>query len=142
MKTLESLLSLAKKKSRSQTIAALNAIKDLFASGMVLPSDRKLKAFSKQPVGDLLALQKKGRYDQQVKEILVVWAFEDWLKTYFFEVLKVLETVAGDGGVTWTRTMAVNMVFELLKEKPEGESNLLRVLVNKLVSRLCAIVFD
>ncbi|KAF8469035.1 CBF/Mak21 family-domain-containing protein [Kalaharituber pfeilii] len=122
IKTLETLLSLAKKKSRSQAIAALAAIKDLFASGRVLPSGRKLKAFAKQP----------GLGAKEVTDLhLLVWTFEDWLKNFYFEVLKVLEGLCADQ-LVFARSHAVGYVWELLKEKPEQEANLLRLLVNKL----------
>ncbi|EPS42897.1 hypothetical protein H072_3144 [Dactylellina haptotyla CBS 200.50] len=130
-KTLESLLNLAKKKSRNQTIASLTAIKDLFANGSVLP-DRKLLPFAKQPLAKLVEYEKTNGIDQVSKAYLLLWAFEDWLKDFFFEVLKTLEVIANDGGVTWVRMKAVDMVFELLKQKPEGEVNLMRLLVNKL----------
>ncbi|KAJ6259515.1 Ribosome biogenesis protein NOC1 [Drechslerella dactyloides] len=131
-KTLESLLNLAKKKSRNQTIASLTAIKDLFANGTVLPSDRKLLPFGKQPLAQLLAYEKANGASQIFKAYLLLWSFEDWLKDFYFEVLKTLEIVANDEGVTWVRQKAVEMVFELLKQKPEGEVNLMRLLVNKL----------
>ncbi|KAK6511843.1 hypothetical protein TWF481_000749 [Arthrobotrys musiformis] len=131
-KTLESLLNLAKKKSRNQTIGSLTAVKDLFANGSVLPSDRKLVAFAKQPIAELLQYEKSKGTDQVFKAYLLLWTFEDWLKDFYFEVLKTMEIVANDAGVTWVRMKAVDMVFELLRQKPEGEVNLMRLLVNKL----------
>lgn len=62
---------------------------------------------------------------------LIVWAFEDWLKTTYFEILKILETWCNDE-VVFARGKAVDYVCQLLKEKPEQEANLLRLLVNKL----------
>ncbi|KAF8542053.1 CBF/Mak21 family-domain-containing protein [Trichophaea hybrida] len=121
-KTLESLLALAQKKSRSQAIQALGAIKDLFAQGVCLPPNRKLKFFAKQPL-----LGAKGMADIH----LLVWAYEDWLKNFYFEVLKCLEQLCADQ-LVYARTNAVGYVYELLKEKPEQEANLLRVLVNKI----------
>jgi len=121
-KTLETLLALSMKKSRSQAVAALAAIKDLLASGVVLPSDRKLKAFVKQA----------GLGSSAVTDLhLLVWAYEDWLKSFYFEVLKVLEGLCADQ-LEFARSLAVGYVWELLKEKPEQEANLLRILVNKL----------
>lgn len=61
----------------------------------------------------------------------MVWAFEDYLKEQFFEVLKILETWCNDE-IEFSRSRAVSYVYELLKEKPEQEANLLRLLVNKL----------
>ncbi|KAA8894092.1 CBF/Mak21 family-domain-containing protein [Sphaerosporella brunnea] len=121
-KTLESLLGLAQKKSRSQSIQALGAIKDLFAQGVCLPPNRKLKFFARQPL-----LGAKGMKDIH----LVVWAYEEWLKNFYFEVLKCLEQLCTDQ-LVYARINAVGYVYELLKEKPEQEANLLRVLVNKL----------
>ncbi|RPB25876.1 CBF-domain-containing protein [Terfezia boudieri ATCC MYA-4762] len=121
-KTLETLLVLSKKKSRSQAVAALGAIKDLLSSGVVLPSDRKLKAFAKQA----------GLGFGAVTDLhLLVWTYEDWLKSFYFEVLKVLEGLCTDQ-LEFARSHAVGYVWELLKEKPEQEANLLRMLVNKL----------
>jgi len=122
-KTLQSLLGLAQKKSKSQSIQALGAIKDLFAQGVCLPPNRKLKFFAKQPM-----LGAKGMSDIH----LLVWAYEDWLKNFYFEVLKCLEQLCTDQ-LVYARTHAVGYVYTLLKEKPEQEANLLRVLVNKLV---------
>ncbi|KAF8417433.1 CCAAT-box-binding transcription factor [Tirmania nivea] len=121
-KTLETLLALSKKKSRSQAVAALAAIKDLLASGVVLPSDRKLKAFVKQV----------GLGSSAVTDLhLLVWTYEDWLKSFYFEILKILEGLCADQ-LEFARSHAVGYVWELLKEKPEQEANLLRMLVNKL----------
>lgn len=122
IKTLESLLLLSKKKSRSQAVVALAAIKDLFASGVILPSNRKLKPFTRQ-----FSLGCNGATDLH----LLVWAFEDWLKKFYFEVLKVLEGLCSDQ-LEFARSHAVSYSWELLKEKPEQEANLLRLLVNKL----------
>ncbi|KAH0545000.1 hypothetical protein FGG08_000926 [Glutinoglossum americanum] len=139
MKALESLLGLAKKRSRGQAVTALGAMKDLMAQGVVLPPDRKLKPFAKQP-GLLGAFQPKQACSwrpgdplpKQLQEAhLVSWAYEDWLKGWYFEMLKVLETWCNDE-VEFARGRAVGYVWELLKEKPEQESNLLRLLVNKL----------
>lgn len=123
MKTLEGLLALAQKKSRSQAVQALGAIKDLFAQGVCLPPTRKLKFFAKQPL-----LGAKGTADIH----LLAWAYEDWLKNLYFEVLKCLEQLCTDQ-LVYARTHAVGYVYELLKEKPEQEANLLRLLVNKIV---------
>ena len=60
-----------------------------------------------------------------------MWAFEDFLKEQYFEILKILEIWCNDE-IEFSRSRAVSYVYELLKEKPEQESNLLRLLVNKL----------
>ena len=138
MKAFENLLGLAKKKSRNQALMAVAALKDLLAQGLVLPGDRKLRAFGKQPCL-LSALQGKAMRWSNGEPLpiglqrihLVVWAFEDWLKRKYFELLQVLESWCGDE-VEYARSRAVTYVWELLKDKPEQEENLLRLLVNKL----------
>ncbi|KAI9752569.1 MAG: hypothetical protein M4579_005567 [Chaenotheca gracillima] len=142
MKAFENLLGLARKRSRGQAVTALGALKDLLGQGVVLPSDRKLKSFGSQP-GLLGVLQARKHTNWTPGQILhpelkdahlISWAFEDWLKTTYFEVLKILESWCNDE-VEFARARAVGYVFELLQEKPEQEANLLRLLVNKLGDR-------
>lgn len=138
LKALESLVGLARKRSRGQAVDVLGALKDLFGPGNLLPSDRKLKTFASQP-GLTASFNPTGfrwvagnLLPKPLKEIhLIVWAYEDWLKTTFFEVLKIIETWCNDE-VVFARGKAVDYVCQLLKEKPEQEANLLRLLVNKL----------
>ncbi|KAF2496343.1 CCAAT/enhancer-binding protein zeta [Lophium mytilinum] len=137
-KAFEQLLALGRKKSRNAALMALGALKDLLGQGVVLPPDRKLRAFAKQP-GLACALHGKpaswkagDRLPGAIQEIhLIVWAYEDWLKRTYFEMLKVVEGWCNDE-VTFARTRAVTFVWELLREKPEQEENLLRLLINKL----------
>lgn len=138
MKAFEQLLGLSRKKSRNAALMALAALKDLMGQGVVLPPDRKLKAFARQP-SLICALQGKAanwkRGDKlpgQVQKVhLIAWAYEDWLKKQYFEILKIIEGWANDE-MEFSRNRAVTFVWELLKEKPEQEENLLRLLINKL----------
>jgi ribosome biogenesis protein MAK21 len=138
-KSFESLLTLAKKKSRGQAVTALGALKDLLGVGVVLPADRRLRTFAAQPglLGtleeDTISEWKSGQKlpGRITKAHLVSWAYEDWLKESYFDMLKVLESWCNDE-VEYARSRAVTYVYELLKEKPEQEANLLRLLVNKL----------
>lgn len=138
-KSFESLLTLAKKRSRGQAVTALGALKDLLGAGVVLPADRRLRTFATQP-GLLGALQRSSALTWKsgqnlpggISEAhLISWAYEDWLKESYFDMLKVLEGWCNDE-VEYARSRAVSYVYELLKEKPEQEANLLRLLVNKL----------
>ncbi|KAL8738209.1 MAG: hypothetical protein Q9181_000980 [Wetmoreana brouardii] len=137
VKTLETLVGLARKRSRGQAVEVLGALKDLFGLGSVLPPGRKLRALASQP--DLLAVfssnMKWASSDTLPKPLtkthLILWAFEDWLKNIYFEILKILETWCNDE-VVFARAKAVDYVCQLLREKPEQEANLLRLLVNKL----------
>ena len=138
MRAFESLLGLARKRSRAQAIDVLNAIKDLFAMGTLIPSTRHLYAFSTQPALSALSAKTLKNYaashspPKPLEDLhLLLWAYEDWLKTKYFEVLQILETWLSDE-ILYSRLRAVDMTFELLRGKPEQEANLLRLLVNKL----------
>ncbi|EXJ55539.1 hypothetical protein A1O7_08467 [Cladophialophora yegresii CBS 114405] len=137
VKALETLIGLAGKRSRSQAVDVLRALKDLFAQGSLLPSSRKLYAFQAQPT--LVYFFRNTRNWRQGQQLpggleekrLVIWAFESWLKEQYFEVLKILEVWCNDE-IEFSKARALSYVYELLNERPEQESNLLRLLVNKL----------
>ncbi|KAF7717085.1 Uncharacterized protein PECH_004504 [Penicillium ucsense] len=137
-KSLETLIGLGGKRSRAQAVEVLRSLKDMFAQGTILPSDRRLKSFANQP-GLVAAFQGAGgRWTERdplpgglQKSHLIIWAFEDFLKEQYFAILKILEVWCNDE-IEFSRSRAVSYVYELLKEKPEQEANLLRLLVNKL----------
>lgn len=136
-KPLENLVGLAAKKSRDQALMALGALKDLMDQSSVLP-DRKLRFFSKQS-GLVIALQganpslspDEGLPNGLTKQHLMTWAYEDKLKRLYLETLKILEKWCHDE-IEFSRLRALDFVWELLKDKPEQEENLLRFIVNKL----------
>lgn len=137
-KSLETLVGLGKKRSRAQAVEVLRSLKDMFAQGTLLPADRRLKSFSNQPALVAAFQGAGGRWNERdplpgglQKSHLMVWAFEDFVKERFFDVLKILEVWCNDE-IEFSRSRAVSYVYELLKEKPEQEANLLRLLVNKL----------
>ncbi|PYI12552.1 CBF-domain-containing protein [Aspergillus sclerotiicarbonarius CBS 121057] len=137
-KALENLIALGKKRSRAQAVEVLRSLKDMFAQGTLLPGDRRLRAFANQP-SLIAALQGAGSKWSEGDALpgglqnshLIFWAYEHFLKDQFFEVLKILEVWCNDE-IEFSRSRAVSYVYELLKEKPEQETNLLRLLVNKL----------
>jgi len=138
MQALENLVALAKKRSRGQAVEVLGALKDLLGPGSLLPSDRKLKLFAAQP--GLSVVFMKGHktwldgdpLPAPLQDVhLIVWAYEDWLKSTYFEILKIFETWA-NAEIVFARGKAVEYIYELLRDKPEQEANLLRLLVNKL----------
>ncbi|KAI0151964.1 CBF-domain-containing protein [Hypoxylon sp. NC0597] len=142
VKALDNLIGLSAKRSRGQALSALAALVDLFGPGMILPSDRRLRLFSSQ-LGLVGTLQKhnvktwsanQALPGKITKEHLISWIFEDWLKEAYFKMIQNLE-VWCDDEVEYARTKAVDLVFALLRDKPEQESNLLRLLVNKLGDR-------
>ncbi|OMP88474.1 hypothetical protein BK809_0003231 [Diplodia seriata] len=138
MKAFENLLGLGKKKSRNQALLALGALKDLLGQGVVLPPDRKLRSFNQQPAvlagfsGPNANWEAGQRLPPGIENAhLISWAYEDWLKRSYFEMLRILEGWCNDE-VEYSRSRAITFVYELLKEKPEQEENLLRLLINKL----------
>jgi ribosome biogenesis protein MAK21 len=74
----ETMLGLCKKKSKGSALQGVAALKDVFVGG-VLP-DRKLKWFKNQPLSTEIPAS-----------WLIIWAFEDWLKHFFFSLLQILE---------------------------------------------------
>ena len=136
-KALETLLSLSKKRSRSQAVDVLRALKDLLAQGALLPATRRLYTFATQPfiVSAVSHSKSWTRGDKLPKGVteqyLIIWAFESWLKEQYFEMLQTLEVWCNDE-LEFAKSRAMSYVYELLKEKPEQESNLLRLLINKL----------
>ncbi|OLL25567.1 hypothetical protein NEOLI_001132 [Neolecta irregularis DAH-3] len=114
------ILAMTKKKSRNEALQAVGALQDLFTTG-VLP-DRKLK-YMKQQYGVGFNVIDKQR--------MLLWAFEDFLKTFYFEYLQQIEKLLFDP-LPFVRSQVLNYVFLLLRDRPEQEQNLLRLLVNKL----------
>ncbi|KAJ8125651.1 hypothetical protein O1611_g7986 [Lasiodiplodia mahajangana] len=142
IKAFENLMSLGAKRSRGPALAALAALVDLLGPGMVLPSDRRLRTFGSQ-LGLIGTLQKYNTKAWSVgqalpgkitKAHLLSWYFEDWLKDAYFKMIQSLEMWCDDE-VEYARTKALDQVFALLRDKPEQESNLLRLLVNRLGDR-------
>jgi ribosome biogenesis protein MAK21 len=142
IRAFEALLTLASKKSRAQAIGAIGALVDLLGPGALLPSDRRLRYFATQPelIGALQSnLIKSWKYGQKLPgnitdAHLIAWAYEDWLKGTYFKLIQLLETWCSDE-IEYSRSRALDFVYGLLKDKPEQESNLLRLLVNKLGDR-------
>ncbi|KAJ4151370.1 hypothetical protein LMH87_012072 [Akanthomyces muscarius] len=142
LRAFDGLMNLASKKSRGQAIGAIGALIDLLGPGTLLPADRRLRTFQTQP-GLLGTLQKHsikawapnqplpGKINE---EHLISWIFEDWLKATYFKIIQLLEGWCSDE-IEYSRIKAVDFVYALLKEKPEQESNLLTLLVNKLGDR-------
>ncbi|EMD35825.1 hypothetical protein CERSUDRAFT_138554 [Gelatoporia subvermispora B] len=122
-KALETLKGMAErgrgKGGRDEGLKAVRCVVDWWVGGGA--PNRKLKYFRDQP------LLHPGVTDQH----LVLWYFEDWLKKYFFSVLQILETYSLDP-LNYVRTQSLAFISTLLRDKPEQEQNLLRLLVNKL----------
>lgn len=142
IRAFDALMTLASKNSRAQAIGAIGALVDLLGPGTLLPSNRRLRTFNSQP-GLLGTLQQTSTKSwTQAKPLpgnltedhLISWVYEDWLKDIYFKIIQLLERWCSDE-IEYSRTKALDFVYALLKEKPEQESNLLRLLVNKLGDR-------
>ena len=110
MAYLDQIVAICKKKSREESGRAIRGVVEWWrgggGDGGGSPS-RKLRAFADQPGLESLskswsALEAfgKGREKkvseselskEECERCLVIWAFEDWLKKWFFEVLKCVE---------------------------------------------------
>lgn len=79
IKTLDTLMSMGRKKGRNEAVMAVTSLKDLLI-GSVLP-DRKLIYFADRPLAS-----------KQVTDLhLLVWIFEDHLKKTFLEFIRLIE---------------------------------------------------
>ncbi|THG97212.1 hypothetical protein EW026_g4738 [Hermanssonia centrifuga] len=123
VKALETLKGMAErgrgKGGREEGLKAMRCVIDWWVGGGA--PGRKLKYLRDQPL----------LHPSVTDEYLVMWYFEDWLKKFFYSVLQVLETYSLDP-LPYVRTQALGFIATLLREKPEQEQNLLRLLVNKL----------
>ncbi|KAJ6488466.1 CBF/Mak21 family-domain-containing protein [Mycena vitilis] len=122
-KALETLKGMAErgkgKGGREESLKALRCVVDWWVGGGA--PDRKLKYMRDQPLS----------HPSVTDQHLLLWYFEDWLKKYFFSILQILESLSLDP-LAYVRTQALTLISTLLRDKPEQEQNLLRLLVNKL----------
>ncbi|BGO99012.1 Ribosome biogenesis protein MAK21 [Rhodotorula toruloides] len=142
---LDQLAALCRKKSRDESLRAMRGVVDWWSGEGGGSPTRKLRYFADQPALATVAaayeaLEKKGKYavteyggltKEDVERCLVLFTFEDWFKRWFFQILQALEQMSVDP-LPHPRTQAVMHLSSLLRDKPEQESNILRLLVNKL----------
>ncbi|KAF9916062.1 hypothetical protein BX616_004717, partial [Lobosporangium transversale] len=118
-KSLDKLMSMAEKKSRTEAVKAIESLKDLFIGG-ILP-DRKLKYFQDRPL----------THPKASNEHLIMWIFEDYLKKTFWKFVQLLK-ILSDDPVVHVRHRILGFIAELMASKPEQENTLLEMLVNKM----------
>ncbi|KAI1303890.1 hypothetical protein EDD11_005296 [Mortierella claussenii] len=118
-KSLDKLMAMAEKKSRTEAVKSIESLKDLFIGGM-LP-DRKLKYFQDRPL----------THPKATNEHLIMWIFEDYLKKIFWKFVQLLKVLADDP-VVHVRHRMLGFISELMTSKPEQENTLLEMLVNKM----------
>ncbi|KAH7052557.1 hypothetical protein BKA57DRAFT_455937 [Linnemannia elongata] len=118
-KSLDKLMAMAEKKSRTEAVKSIESLKDLFIGGM-LP-DRKLKYFQDRPL----------THPDATNEHLIMWIFEDYLKKTFWKFVQLLK-ILSDDPVVHVRHRMLGFIAELMSSKPEQENTLLEMLVNKM----------
>ncbi|GAA5860227.1 hypothetical protein JCM8547_003436 [Rhodosporidiobolus lusitaniae] len=136
---LDQLAALCRKKSRDESGRAVRGVVDWWRGEGGGSPDRKLRYFADQPALATVAAaheaNEKGQKSELTREdvdrCLVLFAFEDWFKKWFFQILQALEQMSVDP-LPHPRTQAVMHLSNLLRDKPEQESNILRLLANKL----------
>eukprot|EP01125_Pyxidicula_operculata_P019539 TRINITY_DN709_c1_g2_i1.p1 TRINITY_DN709_c1_g2~~TRINITY_DN709_c1_g2_i1.p1 ORF type:complete len:997 (+),score=340.08 TRINITY_DN709_c1_g2_i1:79-3069(+) len=119
MKILDTLLAMAGKKGRRESMMAIESLKDLFM-GNLLP-DRPMISFHQRPL----------QSDKMTDNHLIAWYFEDQIKSRYSSFVKILDSGTHDTLVHYRESM-IKCIFDLLCAKPEEEHFLLNVLVNKL----------
>ncbi|TYJ57954.1 hypothetical protein B9479_001310 [Cryptococcus floricola] len=107
--------------NKDQRVAVVKALADWWVFGGGKQAG-KLRYFADQP---LLA------HPKITDRHLLMFAFEDYLKKWFFSILQVLEVLSHDT-LPFVRTQALHIIFRLLAGNAEQEQNLLRLGVNKL----------
>ncbi|GAA6041580.1 hypothetical protein JCM8097_004276 [Rhodosporidiobolus ruineniae] len=143
MTYLDQLAALCRKKSRDESGRAVRGVVDWFRGEGGGSPDRKLRYFADQPALATVAQayeahEKGGKLAREVElekedvdRCLVLFAFEDWFKKWFFQILQALEQMSVDP-LAHPRNQAVMHLSNLLRDRPEQESNILRLLTNKL----------
>eukprot|EP00398_MALV-I-01_sp_L67-1_P001046 gene1046-525_t len=119
---IRSLLSMASKKGRKESMIAIDALRELFSQNL-LP-DRKL-FFLHQHV---VPLELKNALDKEL--VMVAFWFEDFLKTAYASFIQIVVNVTHDDTPHFKNRM-LQICQELLVEKPEQERVLLSCLINK-----------
>ena len=124
LSSLEMLVGwVARNKGNRDGIAqTVDALGELFSTTL-LP-DRKLRYFSSQP-----AVAQDGA--APANKLLIVCYIEDRIKALYNEFLDGIEQLTKDN-LEFLKQKAIKTTFTLLKSKPEQESRLLGILVNKL----------
>jgi ribosome biogenesis protein MAK21 len=117
--TLDALMAMALKKEQRGAQLSMEALKDLFVNNLLAP--RGMRSM------DANAL---NHPEMTLSTALLVW-YEAQIKTRYERLLEALETGL-KSNVDYFKRECLQTVSELLIGKPEQESRLLAMLVNKL----------
>ena len=117
--------------SRVAQLAA-EALEDLFLNTLI-PSDRKLKTLEQRP----LSLFESGDKNNETKKtlsprILLLWRFEEMVKEKYNLFLSQYMAHTLREGLEISKIAALRTAGTLLRSLPEGESQILALMVNKV----------
>ncbi|KAK3593430.1 hypothetical protein CHS0354_020192 [Potamilus streckersoni] len=125
---LDTLISMVRKKGRRESMLSADSLKDLFLSD-ILPSNRKLRTFSQHSF-HLLHKLSGGNHEALDRRVLM-WYCEAQIKDKYAAFTKALEAISHDTVLT-TKQKTLNIIYQLLVNKPEREKELLTMLINKV----------
>ncbi|RYH17488.1 hypothetical protein EON65_28500 [archaeon] len=120
LEALDLLIGIALNKDIRTAGMAVEALKDLFLNSL-LPNDRPLYNFAHLPF---------TKPEFTVKHALLGW-YEKELRLRYIRVLQVVEKSL-KANLMYFRRAALTTVYDLLLAKPEQESKLLSMIVNKI----------
>ncbi|CAD6197666.1 unnamed protein product [Caenorhabditis auriculariae] len=123
---VEKLLSGMKKPGTRDIIDTIPILEDVFLNHF-LPPQRKLLTFSNRPLADLTQLSSGN--DRSRRKILLLWAFENDVKTMYQQFLQSLAEIISRP-LEDVSKRAVRAVANCLIERPEAENVALSILVN------------
>ncbi|KAJ4441036.1 hypothetical protein ANN_10885, partial [Periplaneta americana] len=119
---------MVKVSKKKECIMVSETLTELFLNDL-LPPDRKLRPFEKQPLS-LLDTLSSGNHMTR-KSRLIYWYYEDQLKDVYHTFVMALNAATQDS-VERNKEKAITSMYKLLAGNPEQEALLLRNLVNKL----------
>lgn len=123
---LDGLLTMAANPNARTAQMAAEALEDLFLRTL-LPSNRKLLSMDQRP----LYLYEDGTKSLSPR-ILLLWRYEELLKEKYQLFLTQYLFHTLQNGLEVNKLLALRTASSLLRNAPEGEAQLLEILVNKL----------
>ncbi|XP_042048113.1 CCAAT/enhancer-binding protein zeta-like [Salvia splendens] len=122
LRAVDTLLGMVTSKvGKRHAFTAFEALKEMF---LILLPDRKLKTLSQRPLNHLS--DTKDGYS-----LLLFWYWEQSLKERYEQFVSALQEASLDV-IVRLKSMALKIIYTLLKNKSEQERKLLSALVNKL----------
>ena len=136
LSALDSLLGMAgcadsgQSNSRVAQMAA-EALEDLFLNTL-LPPGRKLLTLEQRPLALYELSSTKTSTKTLSPRVLLLWRFEEILKERYQSFLSGYLAATLRDGMDLNKTFALRTAGTMLRSTPEGEAQLLTMMVNKL----------